>query len=192
MVDAADSITYDAHDVDDAVKLGLIGLDEMLQLPLIRESARLVRQNFGALDATVRRKALVHELIDRQVSDVLHASGTFLATSGWTGCDQARASDFRIGPSGELAEQKSELEAFLYDRVYRHPELVRVREEARRRLQLMFDGFVRHAELLPGKFQLRAESVGLRRTVGDFLASMTDRYCEQQYRRHPSIFRGSE
>ena len=188
VVDAADSITYDAHDVDDAVKLGLIGLDEMLQLPLIRESARLVRENVGALDATALRKALVHELIDRQVGDVLQASGTFLAGSGWTNGREAQASDFRIGPGSDLAEQKAELESFLYDRVYRHPELIRVRDEARHRLRLMFEGFVRHAELLPAKFQLRAERVGLRRAVGEFLAAMTDRYCEQQYRRHRSIF----
>ena len=81
LVDAADSITYDAHDTDDAVKLGLLSLDELAEVPLIREMLRRVNDRFSGLSPRVLRQTLVHELIDYQVSDVLRRCGQYLATA---------------------------------------------------------------------------------------------------------------
>ena len=81
VVDAADSMTYDAHDVDDAIKLGLVTLEEMMEIPLIADSARQVRQRFGDLDNGMLRKSIVHQLIDNQVGDVVRTSGQRLAES---------------------------------------------------------------------------------------------------------------
>ena len=94
---------------------------------------------------------------------------------------EVRRSAMRIGSSRELREQKRQLEAFLYERVYRHPRLVAVRSEAQDRLRRMFELFCRRPELLPDHFQTRADVVGFPRAVGDYLAGMTDRFCDQQY-----------
>ena len=76
------------------------------------------------------------------------------------------------------------MERFLYDRVYRHPDIIRVREQAQSRLRKMFAGYVEHPERLPKRYRTRSESVGLPRTVGEYIAGMTDRYCNEQYERH--------
>ena len=68
VVDVADSITYDAHDADDAVKLGLVTLDALLQVPLVHEAAERIQARHGQLDATMLRQTIVHELIDVQVA----------------------------------------------------------------------------------------------------------------------------
>ena len=83
-----------------------------------------------------------------------------------------------------MAEHKRELERFLYDRVYRHPRLVSVRLSAQERLKGMFAGYVGRPELLPPRYRQRSEQVGLPRAVGDYLAGMTDRFCDQLYREH--------
>lgn len=181
VVDIADSITYDAHDTDDAVKLGLVALEELSQLPLVRETLRFVRARSPRLDGNLLRKALVHDLIDRQVSAVLEHAGPRLAASGFATADEARHSDFRLGPDAALAEEKAELERFLYKRVYRHPELLRVRAVAQQQLMALFEVFRRDAAKLPVRYQRRAEQVGIERSIGDYLAGMTDRFCDQQY-----------
>jgi dGTPase len=84
---------------------------------------------------------------------------------------------------GDLARRKRELEEFLYQCVYRHPQVIAVRREAQGRLHAMFEGYARRPELLPQRFQERAEGVGVRRAVGDYVAGMTDRYCDEQHRR---------
>jgi dGTPase len=97
---------------------------------------------------------------------------------------EIRRSPIRIAISRELADQKKELESFLYDRVYRHPRLIAVRSEAQARLRQMFAGFCNRAELLPPHFNDRAVTVGLPRAVGDYLAGMTDRFCDHQFQKH--------
>jgi dGTPase len=180
VVDAADSMTYDAHDTDDAVKLGLVSLDELAELPLIRDAMRVVRRRYGLLDGFEQREAVVHELLDRQVTELLRVNGPALAAANFTSAKEARAT-FRIAFGSELAEQKGELERFLYQRVYRHPQLIAVRAEAQKRLKTMFETYVAQPHRLPERFRQRATLVGTPQAVGDYLAGMTDRYCDSQY-----------
>jgi dGTPase len=183
VVDVADSITYAAHDTDDSVKLGLLTIDELVEIELIRDTVARVNERFGALRGKLLRKAVVHELIDQLVSDVLQTTGAALAKMGFESAQEARRSDYRIGPSSRLAERKAELEAFLFQRVYRHPKLVEIRSHAQDRLRSTFAGYCQRPALLPKRFRDRAETVGIARAVGDYLAGMTDHYCEQQYLR---------
>ncbi len=180
VVDAADSMTYDAHDTDDAVKLGFVTIEELEQLPLIRDTMKSVRQKYGLLTGFEERKAIVHELIDRQVTELLRVNGKLLAAADFRSATEARA-NFRIDFTPELAAQKVELERFLYQRVYRHQRILDVRVEAQRRLKAIFAGFLARPELLPERYRRRAQDVGLERSVGDYLAGMTDRYCDAQY-----------
>jgi dGTPase len=184
LVDAADSTTYDAHDTDDALKLGLVTLDEMAENQLIRDAIQFVKKNYTDLTDQFMRQAVVHRLIDRQVTDLIDWCGSELVRIDFPDAQAARASDFEIGPSPELAEQKKELETFLYDRVYRHPRLLKIREQAQQRLRKMYEGFVMHPELFPDKYNRRAKKVGNRRMAVDYIAGMTDHFCEQIFYRY--------
>lgn len=184
VVEAADSMTYDAHDTDDAVKLGLVTLAELAENDLVRDAVEYVRGHFADLRDDLLRKAIVHQLIDRQVGDVLEHASRGLAALGEASSEEVRRTPFRIGPGPELARQKRQLERFLYDRVYRHPKLIAVRTGAQERLKRMHAGYLARLDLLPAMFQARAENVGPRRAVGDYLAGMTDRFCDQQYQLH--------
>ncbi len=188
VVDAADSITYDAHDTDDAMKLGMVSLDELSSIPLVGRMLQRVRQRHANLHGGLLRKALVHELIDCQVTDVLMIAGAFLSRGDLRSADDVRRSEFKLGPSAELAEQKRELEAFLYRHVYRHPKLLAVRVAAQQRLRAMFAELVRRPDLLPSRFRGRPAKVGLQRSAGEYLASMTERFCDEQFDRY---FHGS-
>ncbi len=181
VVDVADSITYDAHDTDDAVKLGLVTLDDLRRLELIRETMENVQQRFGTLNPELTRKAVVHELIDVQVSDVLQVAGAYLSEHPPEHAEAARCLEFRLGPSQGFLEKKMELERFLYAQVYRHPRLIAMRTRAQHRLKTLFGTFVDQENLLPPRFRKRGQSVGIERSVADYLAGMTDRFCEQKF-----------
>jgi dGTPase len=182
VVDAADSITYDAHDCcDDAMKLGLVTLDELLELPLVRDcAARALRQR--EKDLRLARKLLVRDLIDEQVSDVLQTAAAFVNSAGFTSSAQARSTGFRIGPSTQLAAKKQPLETFLYQRVYRHASIVSVREQAARELRELFAAYLARPERLPERYRARIAAVGARRTIADFIAGMTEGFFLEQHR----------
>lgn len=183
VVDAADSITYDAHDTDDAVKLGLVELGELEQLEIVARVMREVRARAPRLDGFRLRKALVHGLIDLQVSDLLEHGSEQLLSQEFASADEARRADFRLDVSDELSVHKLALERFLYQRVYRHPDLIRMRESAQQRLSELFEAFVTQPTLMSERFQRRAEAVGVHRAAGDYLAGMTDRFCDETHER---------
>ncbi|HEV7221623.1 MAG TPA: deoxyguanosinetriphosphate triphosphohydrolase [Pirellulales bacterium] len=183
VVEAADSVAYDTHDADDALELQLLSLDELLELPLWSEAARRVRGRYGALADEELKRAVLHELIDWQVGDLIDRAGRRLAAGDLTSVSEVRAAETVVCVNPELAELKRHLERFLYERVYRHPEVLRLRAKAQAMLAEMFAGYVARPELLPASFQHRAQHVGLPRSVADYLAGMTDRYAQQEYRR---------
>ncbi len=183
LVDAADSTTYDAHDTDDAIKLGLVVIDEMKHLSLIADCLDYVRRNYSSLNEDLLRKALVHRLIEKQVSSLLRHCADELAERNFGSTSEAVASDFRIGHAEDLNQQKKELEQFLYERVYRHPQLITIREEAQDRLKRMYQFYCDHPEFFPDKYRPRAKRIGLRRMAVEYLAGMTDHYCEETYRK---------
>jgi len=184
VVEAADSITYDAHDTDDAIELGLVEIGELEAIALARECLQRVRERFGDVQGEVLRRAVVHELIDRQVSDVLTHTMSVLVQNAPHSAEAARRADVPVCGSAGLIEQKAELEDFLKKRVYRHPRLIEVRRKAQQRLRAMLELYAERTDLMPEKFQARAARVGPRRSAADYLAGMTDRYCDEQYQRH--------
>jgi dGTPase len=180
VVDAADSVAYDTHDTDDALELGLIRLEELLELSLWQEAARRVRRRFAALAGRDLERAIVHELINWLVGDLLATTRRGLA---WPGDGAAAPHQIAIGPSSEVAQRKEQFEAFLHDHVYRNPQVLAQRQRAKARLLEMVELLRTAPGQLPKFFQVRAEQVGLLKSVGDFVASLTDRAAMELYRR---------
>ena len=178
VVDAADSITYDAHDCDDAMKLGLVSIEELLAIPLVRSCAERALTVLDE-DPRLARKMLVRDLIDYQVSDVLATAESHFAVNEYSSSAEARRAEFVIEPSSSLAPLKGELEAFLYKRVYRHDEIVVVREQAARQLRQLFESFLARPEQLPKRHRTRIKSVGSRRAIADFIAGMTEGFFHE-------------
>ena len=183
LVDAADSVTYDAHDTDDAIKLGLVSLDEMRKIGLIAECYDFVANNYAALNEELMRKAVVHRLLERQITGLLAHTTTCLLERDFSSVQEATHSDFVIEPDVELREMKSELEQFLHKNVYRHPSLVAVRDRAQGKLKKMYAFYLENPDWIPGKYQPRCEKVGLNCMAVQYLAGMTDHYCEEIYRK---------
>ena len=184
LVDAADSMTYDAHDVDDALQLGLLPIDDLRALGLVRRALDRVTAKWGQLARARLRPALVHELIDAQVGDFLASAEATLLN--WQGhrSDELCRENVRICHSEVFAAERLELEQFLFERVYRHSRLMQVRAAAENRLRGLFDGLANNPARLPLRFRHRADQIGVARAAGEFVAGMTDRFCDQQHEFH--------
>jgi dGTPase len=190
VVDAADSIAYDAHDADDALQLGLLTLDDLDTVPLWREAAARIRARHADLDEGELRHAVVHELIDHRVDDLLTETTARIEQYGVDSPAAVRRAPWLVATGPAAAEQKAELQSFLYDRVYRHPRVMEVRRAAQAKLAEMFAAYQTQPRQLPESFQRRAAEVGLARSIGDYLAGMTDRFALAQYERLAKHSRG--
>ncbi len=183
VVDVADSIAYDAHDADDALEIGFLQLGQLLEIPLWRETHERIRRQFVNLNDRQLRRAIVHEVIEREVSDVLAVTKKQIAERGIASVEDVRRSPVTVGASKELSAKKAELEQFLFETVYHHPAVLEKRQQAQRALREAFKVLSKNASLLPAKFRRIAEADGAPRAVADYLAGMTDHFALAQHRR---------
>ena len=95
-----------------------------------------------------------------------------------------RAAGPIITADPELNQQKTELERFLREHVYRHPQLLVLRHQWQDQLRdvrrLPGQACIRCRLALPNADRSRRLD---RRSVADYLAGMTDRYAQQEYQR---------
>ena len=192
VVDAADSIAYDTHDADDAVELKLVRMEELLELPLVAEAADRVADRYGRLEGSELRHTVLHELVDMQVAELIGMSRATIDTLGidsvaavrqaWRGPD-GRTGRRIVAHAPAVAAGKRQLEKFLFERVYRSPRVLEVRVPAQERLTRLFEWYCGHPTDLPASFRQRAEIFGVRRSVADYIAGMTDRFLELDHDR---------
>ncbi|MEZ6091073.1 MAG: dNTP triphosphohydrolase [Pirellulaceae bacterium] len=188
VVDAADSIAYDAHDIDDALQMGLLTVEEFAKVPLVASALSAIESRLGHLPPKQLRPALVHELVDMQVSKFLqHNIPRFQAIDGKTAAE-VREAGMRVEEDAQFALQRRELERFLFANIYRHERLLKIRQSAGQRLEALHSHLVREPDRLPLRFRQRMQIVGPIRAVGEYLAGMTDRFCDAQ---HEYLFHGA-
>lgn len=183
VVEAADSVAYDTHDADDALELGLVTIEEVLEQPLWQEAARRVGSPAEHLAAKDLRRALLGELIEWQLADLVEHARRQIRSQGVAAAADVQHAEPLVVASDTVSAKKLALERFLQERVYHHPDVLRSRERAQNVLRQLFAIFCRHPEEMPTGFQVRANQVGLARSVGDYLAGMTDRYVYKRFRR---------
>ncbi len=188
IVDVADSIAYDTHDADDAMVLGLLDWGELDEILLWRDATARVSRRYASLDQHQRRRAVIHQLIEIMVSDLIrHSTQALIDASVDSPLAVKKFTSPLIVVSVELQQQMAELESFLFERVYRHPTVLAERALAAEALREMFARYHDVPESLPTRWRQRLRSDGTARTVCDYLAAMTDRYALDEYRRHEAV-----
>ena len=195
VVDAADSIAYDTHDADDAVELKLVTLDELLELPLVADAARRVEARHGRLEGTEARRAILHELVDFQVAELIRTSRHAIESLDVDSVARVRQVFRGDGPvpprriiahDAATAAGKRQLERFLFDRVYRSDRVLKMRVPAQQKLTELFEWYAARPDELPAGYRHRAATYGVGRSAADYIAGMTDRYLEVDHRRRLS------
>ncbi|QDV13593.1 Deoxyguanosinetriphosphate triphosphohydrolase [Rosistilla oblonga] len=188
VVDAADSMAYDAHDIDDAVQLGLLTIEELARVPLVERALRSIEAKYRNLPPKQLRPALVHELVDLQVSNFLEFNIPRIHAAQGKTAAEVREEGLRVEEDESFRSERRELEKFLFDNIYRHSRLLEIRRSAGQRLEQLHSRLVDQPDRLPLRFRQRASSVGPIRAVGEYIAGMTDRFCDLQ---HEYLFSGA-
>ncbi len=186
----ADEIAYNAHDIDDGVRSGLITLEQLRDVPLFERYRAQAAAEYPRLLQTANRRRLLAEAIRRmlsdQVYDVIDATRAALAQHAPTDVDAVRALPVLVGFSSEMRAQSRQLKGFLFHELYRHPQVMQTTERARQVVHELFAIYfdepqqmraAQAAAALQGDAQQRA------RTVADFIAGMTDRYAAREHER---------
>src|SRR5262249_33688138 len=129
----SDDIAYDNHDIDDGLRAGLLEIDEMIELPIVKRHWDAIRERHPGIPIEKRQRALVRDMIGTMVGDVLAETERRVRDSEVMTVDDIRQAGRQLaGFSPSLEGEERELKRFLYSRLYGLPELQPVRREAER------------------------------------------------------------
>jgi len=182
LVDQADEIAYNAHDIDDGVRSGLLDPARLDGLSAFGPLRQEVLAEHPALAGQGRRLLLevLRRMRTRQLRALVAHSAQGLADAAPADVDALR----RLPPLATLPPalraEAIELKRFLFDALYRHPQVAATNEAAREIVRELFTAYCSAPHEMPADF---AEADDLRRAVADYIAGMTDRFASREYHR---------
>ena len=187
----ADAIAYNAHDIDDGVRSGLITLAQLREVPLFERYRASAQVEYPHLAEPAAQRRLLYEAIRRMLSDQVY--DVIAATSAALERVQPRSvQDVRCAPalvefSDGMRAQSQQLQRFLFQNLYRHPQVVALTGRAQQVVRDLFAAYLAQPQEMKPGFAARAQqathAAQAARAVADFIAGMTDRYAAREHER---------
>ena len=192
LANLADAIAYNAHDVDDGVRSGLISLEQLQSVPLFAHFYTQTLAEYPQLAQPDAQRRLLYETIRRmlsaQVYDVIHTTRLHIAQAGVQHVDDVRACGQRLVRFSDAMQTQSQaLKHFLFHHLYRHEQVMHTMDAARQMVRELFDAYMAQLSMMKPRFAWRAQQAASpaarARAVADFVAGMTDRYAAKEHAR---------
>ncbi len=191
LANLADEIAYNAHDIDDGVRSGLLQLEQLEEVELFS----YYRRETSLAHPLLRGRRLLFETIRRmlsaQVYNVIDATTQAVARVGAVNVDAVRQGPPLICFSAGMAAQSALLKQFLLKNLYRHPKVSETTESAKQVVRELFAAYMADPLQMPQAHTDRFDGVDMthsagarpERVVADYIAGMTDRFASREHER---------
>jgi len=176
----ADEVAYNAHDIDDGVRSGLLELEQLEEVALVRRYLREALAEYPALQGKRLLFETIRRMLSAQVYDLIDASGAALEEAAPADTEAVRAAPPLIRFSPEMRAASTELKRFLFAKLYRHPQVQETRLRAEQVLRDLFELYTADPRQLPEDFSGAADAP---RACADYIAGMTDRFALREHQR---------
>jgi dGTPase len=177
VADIADRIAYNCHDLEDGMRAGVIGTEQLREVVIFREIQEAIKAA-KMPDRTIRRTRTAKAIIEKLVSDCIDTSGSKIKDKGIdTVEDVYNCGEYLIVLSKENEQRLCEMEEFLLNYFYKHESVTETMKQVRGWLGSLFENLCGQPESMPGYYQGFINEFGLQRAVCDYIAGMTDGFC---------------
>lgn len=183
IVDIADEIAYDNHDLDDGLASGLIREKALDEIPLWQATKGNVEKNQPHAKDILKRYQIIRRLIALLVDDCIKESERRVLRAGVKGSDDVRSFQGRlIDFSDSVKNDRLPLRRFLKEGLYQHYRVNRMSDKAKRFIEALFGAYINNTTMLPQEHQEKIHAPqDAWRVICDYIASMTDRYALDEH-----------
>jgi dGTPase len=184
LTNLADEIAYNNHDIDDGLRSGLLGMEQMNEVELFARHRHAVEAQYPGLPGRRALYETIRLMITAMTADLVATSAALLADAAPASIDDVRTAAPLIRFSDTMRAETTALKRFLYANLYRHFKVNRMRVKASRIVRELFDAFMTDPVLLPPDYQVASGDVHKQaRKIADYIAGMTDRYAIREHKR---------
>jgi dGTPase len=184
VVDIADEIAYDNHDLDDGLTSGLINEADLKKVPLWINIYRDLSIKYNSLNKEMRKYQIIRRLIDIQVTDLINQTTKTLKKISPKSWRQIKKLDKKIVTFSEgMVNSRRLLRSLLIERLYNHYRVNRMSNKAKRFIKELFKVYISAPGQLPPQVQKRMQAESKHRVLCDYIAGMTDRYALDEYKK---------
>ncbi len=184
VVDIADEIAYDNHDLDDGLTSGLLKESDLEKLPIWEKIRAGLSKQYSSLEPKIRKHMLIRSLINMQVTDLIQETEKNIRALRLGSSDDVKKLDRKvISFSREVSDLRKPMRELLVHKLYHHYRVVRMSNKAKRFVKDLFNVYLEKPGALPDDVQARVSRDGVRLAVCDYIASMTDRYALDEYKK---------
>jgi dGTPase len=177
----SDDIAYDAHDIDDGLRADLFTLNDISEVPLVRDILGVIDAKHPNIEPPRRVHETVRALITRMIEEVIGETGRRVGMLKPRSAAEVRDAPRPIvGFSSVMEKADREIKGFLYPRMYRHDRVMRVMTDAERVVQDLFAHYTQTPADLPEEWSEAidtGDASSRARRIADYIAGMTDRYA---------------
>jgi dGTPase len=193
----ADEIAYNAHDIDDGIRSGLITLAQLQTVPLFNTYCEQAQADHAHLRQPAQARRLMYEsirlMLSEQVFDVIRATGQAITQAGVHSVADVRQHVPLVLFAPDMQLRSAQLKKFLYAHLYRHAQVVHTMAQAKQVVGELFGIYCAAPQEMQAGFALRSQAnqtptsrdAGpvLQRSVADYIAGMTDRFALREHHR---------
>jgi dGTPase len=184
IINVADEIAYNNHDIDDGLESNLIHRDELIEVPLWKEVFEKVERKYPSATLQAKTYTAISSLIGLLIQDVVAQTERTIAEHGIeTGAEVRKLGKVLVSYSPSVQKESEFLKEFLLTRLYRHWRVERMRIKAERFITELFQAYVETPTLVPERYRKRMGEEPVPRMVCDYIAGMTDRFALDEYKK---------
>ncbi len=184
VVDIADEIAYDNHDLDDGITSGLIREEDLKEVRLWAEKEKEIKKRYPHITDKIKKYQIIRALINSQVTDVLNQTEANIKKFKiQRPQDTVKIPERIVRVSKGMQALRGPMREFLTKNLYQHYRVVRMSNKAYRFITSLFKAYLEKVEQLPPTTQVRLEKEDKYRVICDYIAGMTDRYALDEYKK---------
>ncbi|MBT3347027.1 MAG: deoxyguanosinetriphosphate triphosphohydrolase [Thiotrichales bacterium] len=184
LVNLADQIAYNNHDLDDGLRAGLLTIEQLKEVALFNEQYQIVVKIYPELNSRRTIHEIIRRMINRLVVDLIENSKLLIEESNPSDIDAVRNHPTAlIQFSSNIVEKSRELKQFLRENLYHHHQVMRMTAKSEQILLDLFDAFMQEPKLLPSEAYQSSKKSHTARVIADYIAGMTDRYALSEHQR---------